>query len=47
MLPASTGAAVEQVIERLFDNPRAACLHLHKAKGDCYAARAERVWGMP
>lgn len=37
------GTAVEDVIERLFANPRAACLHLHNAKPGCYAARVERV----
>src|SRR5439155_16652618 len=37
------GTAVEQVIERMLDNPRVACLHLHNAKAGCYAARVDRV----
>jgi hypothetical protein len=37
------GTALVQVIERMFDNPRVACLHLHNAKAGCYAARVERV----
>ena len=33
----------EQAIERMFDNPRVAYLHLHNAKPGCYAARVDRV----
>jgi hypothetical protein len=37
------GTAVEQAIDRMLDNPRAAYLHLHNAKPGCYAARVDRV----
>jgi hypothetical protein len=37
------GTAVGQAIDRMFDNPRVAYLHLHNAKPGCYAARVDRV----
>ncbi len=37
------GRALEGAIERLFDNPRAAYLHIHYAAPGCYAARVERA----
>jgi hypothetical protein len=37
------GTAIEAAIERLFADPRAACLHLHYAKPGCFAARVERA----
>jgi Protein of unknown function (DUF1203) len=37
------GAKVEQAIETLFANPRAAYLHIHFAAPGCYAARVERA----
>jgi hypothetical protein len=37
------GAKVEDAIERLFADPRAAYLHVHFAAPGCYAARVDRV----
>jgi uncharacterized protein DUF1203 len=37
------GTTVERTIERMFDNPRVACLHLHNAKAGRYAARVDRA----
>src|SRR6267378_5294209 len=37
------GTEVEQAIDRMFDNPRVAYLHLHNAKPGCYAARVDRA----
>jgi hypothetical protein len=37
------GQHVEQAIERLFDDPQAAYLHVHFASPGCYAARVERA----
>jgi hypothetical protein len=37
------GGKVEDAIERLFADPRAAYLHAHFAAPGCYAARIERV----
>jgi hypothetical protein len=36
------GRGLETAIERLFDNPDAAYLHVHYAAPGCYAARVER-----
>lgn len=37
------GQHVEQAIDRLFDNPAAAYLHVHFASPGCYAARVDRA----
>ena len=37
------GAKVEDAIERLFADPRAAYLHVHFAAPGCYAARVDRA----
>jgi hypothetical protein len=37
------GRELEGAIQRLFDNPQAAYLHVHFAAPGCYAARVERV----
>jgi hypothetical protein len=37
------GVRLEQAIEKLFANPRAAYLHVHFAAPGCYAARIERA----
>jgi hypothetical protein len=37
------GCELESVIERFFDNPAAAYIHVHYAAPGCYAARVERV----
>jgi hypothetical protein len=37
------GAKLEDAIERLFAQPRAAYLHLHYAAPGCYAARVDRA----
>ena len=37
------GTKLEEAIERLFANPRAAYLHVHFAAPGCYAARVERA----
>jgi hypothetical protein len=37
------GAQLEMIIARLFDDARAAYLHVHYAKPGCYAARVDRV----
>jgi hypothetical protein len=37
------GDKLEDAIERLFDEPRAAYLHLHYAAPGCYAARVDRA----
>lgn len=37
------GEALEEAIERLLTNPRAAYLHIHFAAPGCYAARVERA----
>ena len=39
----SEGVRLEETIERLFANPRAAYLHVHFAAPGCYAARVERA----
>ncbi|CAN5268895.1 DUF1203 domain-containing protein [soil metagenome] len=37
------GAALESMIERLFEDPSAAFLHVHYAKRGCFACRVDRV----
>lgn len=37
------GRQVEQAIERLLENPKAAYLHIHFASPGCYAAQVERA----
>jgi hypothetical protein len=37
------GKKLEDAIERLFADPRAAYLHLHYAAPGCYAARIDRA----
>jgi hypothetical protein len=37
------GGKLEETIERLFADPRAAYLHIHFAAPGCYAARVERA----
>ena len=37
------GTKLEEAIERLFADPRAAYLHVHFAAPGCYAARVERA----
>jgi hypothetical protein len=37
------GTEVEDLILRLFDNPRAAYLHAHNAGRGCFAARIDRI----
>jgi len=37
------GRELETVIARLFENPRAAYLHVHYAAPGCYAARVDRA----
>jgi len=37
------GAAAADGVARLFENPRAAYLHIHNARPGCYAARATRA----
>lgn len=37
------GAELEGLIERLFEDERAAYLHVHYAKRGCFAARVERL----
>jgi hypothetical protein len=37
------GRDLEAAIERLFNRPRAAYLHIHYAAAGCYAARVERA----
>ncbi len=37
------GRKIEITIERLFDDPRAAYVHLHYAAPGCYAARVDRA----
>jgi hypothetical protein len=37
------GQALEEMIARLFADPRAAYLHVHFAKPGCYAARVARA----
>jgi hypothetical protein len=37
------GVKLEEAIERLFSDPRAAYLHVHFAAPGCYAARVERA----
>jgi len=37
------GRDLEAAIERLFENPQAAYLHIHYAAAGCYAARVERA----
>ena len=37
------GERVEELIDRLFANPRVAYIHAHYAKRGCYAARIDRV----
>jgi hypothetical protein len=37
------GQELEGAIQRLYDNPKAAYLHVHYAAPGCYAARVERV----
>lgn len=39
----SDGGKLEEAIERLFADPRAAYLHIHVAAPGCYAARVERA----
>ena len=37
------GAQAKTLISRLFDDPRAAYLHIHYAKRGCFAARVDRA----
>jgi hypothetical protein len=37
------GRELENIIERLLDNPEAAYLHLHYAAAGCYAGKVERA----
>ena len=37
------GAAVEPLIERLFDNPAVSYIHAHNAKRGCYSGRIDRA----
>ena len=37
------GRQVEALIDRLFANPEAACIHAHNAKRGCYSGRIERA----
>jgi Protein of unknown function (DUF1203) len=37
------GRELEAAIQRLFDNPQTAYLHIHFAAAGCYAARVERA----
>lgn len=37
------GAQLEPLIQRFFEEPRAAYLHVHNAKRGCFSARVERV----
>jgi len=37
------GAALERAIEKAFEDPSAAYIHLHFAKPGCYAARVDRT----
>ncbi|HEX3861562.1 MAG TPA: DUF1203 domain-containing protein [Stellaceae bacterium] len=37
------GSALEEAVDRLFANPRAAYLHVHYAAPGCYAARVDRA----
>jgi hypothetical protein len=39
------GERAEEMIGRLFENPRVAYIHAHYAKRGCYAARIDRVIG--
>jgi hypothetical protein len=39
----SDGAELEALIARLFEDPRAAYLHVHFARQGCYAARVDRA----
>ena len=39
----ATGDDIAALVERLFDDPRAAYLHAHYAKYGCYAARIDRA----
>lgn len=36
------GKMLEPLLQRLFDHPRAAYLHLHNARPGCFAARVDR-----
>ena len=36
------GAALEPLIERMFEDPRVDYLHVHNARRGCYAARVDR-----
>jgi hypothetical protein len=38
----ASGAAIEPVIARLFENPQVAYVHAHNAGRGCYAARIDR-----
>jgi hypothetical protein len=37
------GECAQELIGRLFENPRVAYIHAHYAKRGCYAARIDRV----
>jgi hypothetical protein len=37
------GDAIESVIERFFENPQAAYIHVHNAKRGCYSGRIDRA----
>lgn len=37
------GAAIEPLIERLFDNPVVSYIHAHNAKRGCYSGRIDRA----
>ncbi len=37
------GRQVEALIDRLFANPAAACIHAHNAKRGCYSGRIDRA----
>lgn len=37
------GTQLETAIERFFQDPRIACLHVHNARRGCYACRIDRA----
>ncbi|QNU15260.1 DUF1203 domain-containing protein [Thermomonas sp. XSG] len=37
------GTQLETAIERFFQDPRIACLHVHNARRGCYACRSDRA----
>jgi len=41
------GAALEPLIDRMFEEPRIAYLHVHNARRGCFAARIDRAASAP